>query len=203
MKELLVKGYNAKKRPSGHDISGKFNIDNGAAIPPNLIAIPNTESNSAYIRYCQERDIKVHPARYPADLPEYFIRMLTNEGDVVFDPFGGSCVTGEVAERLNRKWVCCELVEEYLEGALGRFMGSPPAERPTPKDESSYYKVPRPGLLWDGQNESIAADGGQVRKVKKPLKDASVKTSAVSSKGSTESASERPIAIAAKNAKLF
>ncbi|MDR1490184.1 MAG: site-specific DNA-methyltransferase [Desulfovibrio sp.] len=39
---------------------------------------------------------------------------MTDEGDTVFDPFGGSCVTGEVAECLNRKWICCELLEEYL-----------------------------------------------------------------------------------------
>jgi site-specific DNA-methyltransferase (cytosine-N4-specific) len=52
MHELLAKGYKAKLRPSGHDISHKFSVDNGAAIPPNLIAIPNTESNSAYLRYC-------------------------------------------------------------------------------------------------------------------------------------------------------
>ena len=88
MRDLLEKGYRAKKRPSGHDISKNFSIDNGAAIPPNLIAIPNTESNSFYLRYCEEHGFKPHPARYPAELPEYFIRMLTDPGDVVVDPFG-------------------------------------------------------------------------------------------------------------------
>jgi site-specific DNA-methyltransferase (cytosine-N4-specific) len=166
MKELLEKGYKAKKRPSGHEISDKFSVNNGAAIPPNLIAIPNTESNSFYLRYCQEHGIKAHPARYPADLPEYFIRMLTNEGDWVFDPFGGSCVTGEVAERLNRHWICCELVEDYLSGARGRFVGALPVEKPRPEDESAYYRVPRPGLLWNGQSEALEADGGSVRKAK-------------------------------------
>jgi site-specific DNA-methyltransferase (cytosine-N4-specific) len=72
------RGYRAKKRPSGHDISEKFSIENGAAIPPNLIAIPNTESNSFYQRYCEEHGLKPHPARYPSELPEYFIRMLTD-----------------------------------------------------------------------------------------------------------------------------
>ena len=56
MKGLLKSGYKAKLRPSGHDISEKFNIDNGASIPPNLIAIPNTESNSNYLRLCKEYD---------------------------------------------------------------------------------------------------------------------------------------------------
>ncbi len=172
MRELLEKGYNAKKRPSGHDISEKFNINNGAAIPPNLIAIPNTESNSAYLRYCQEKGIKVHPARYPAALPEYFIRMLTDEGDSVFDPFGGSCVTGEVAERLHRTWTCCELSEEYLRGALGRFVRGTGTPRDTrqPKDDSNYYKVPHPSILWNGSNGSedvLPIDGGKKRTLSK------------------------------------
>ena len=101
METLLANGYKAKKRPSGHDISEKFSTNNGAAIPPNLIALPNTESNGAYQRYCEEHGFDPHPARYPADLPEYFIRMLTDPGDLVIDPFAGSCVTGEVAERLR------------------------------------------------------------------------------------------------------
>ncbi len=162
METLLANGYRAKKRPSGHDISTKFAINNGAAIPPNLIAIPNTESNSAYMRYCQDNRIKAHPARFPAALPEYFIRMLTDRGDVVFDPFAGSCVTGEVAERLGRKWSCAEMVEEYLRGAIGRFK-RPPAEpkRVALKVEDSYYRVPHPGLLWNGSDpERLPANGG-------------------------------------------
>jgi site-specific DNA-methyltransferase (cytosine-N4-specific) len=99
MKNLLKNGYKAKLRPSGHDISKKFSIDNKASIPPNLIAVPNTESNSYYLRYCKERGFTQHPARFPAELPEYFMRMLTDVGDAVFDPFAGSCLTGEVAGR--------------------------------------------------------------------------------------------------------
>ncbi len=166
MIELLDKGYKAQKRPSGHDISNKFSTDNGAAIPPNLIAIPNTESNSAYLRYCQENGIKPHPARFPAALPEYFIRMLTDEGDRVFDPFGGSCVTGEVSERLRRSWTCCELNEEYLLGALGRFVSVTPAtsDAKRPHDEAIYYRMPHPGILWNGSNpEALPADGGKKR----------------------------------------
>jgi site-specific DNA-methyltransferase (cytosine-N4-specific) len=118
MRELLRNGYQAKKRPSGHDISRKFGTDNGAAIPPNLIALANTESNSTYLRYCKAKGLPVHPARYPASLPELFIRMLTDPGDLVIDPFAGSCVTGEVAERLGRRWVCCEVLGEYAQGAV-------------------------------------------------------------------------------------
>ncbi|MGH9470891.1 MAG: DNA-methyltransferase [Terriglobia bacterium] len=167
MVELLEKGYRAKKRPSGHDISEKFSIDNGAAIPPNLIAIPNTESNSFYLRYCEEHGFKPHPARYPAELPEYFVRMLTDPGDVVVDPFAGSYVTGEVCERLRRLWCCVELLEEYCEAALGRFVRDPErTARPLsdPRDNSNYYRVPRPGIFWNGNTrDTLPNDGGRKR----------------------------------------
>lgn len=170
MKELLVKGYRAKKRPSGHDISKKFSTNNGAAIPPNLIAVPNTESNSAYMRYCSEHKLPVHPARFPAELPEYFIRMLTDPGDLVIDPFAGSCITGEVAERLKRRWICTELIEEYLQGALGRFKQPlPPREADDPDDDDNYYRVPRAGILWNGtEGDPLPKDGGVKRAKKLP-----------------------------------
>lgn len=121
MQELLQRGYKAKLRPSGHDISENFSRDNGGAIPPNLLSIANTESNSRYLRECRKADIPPHPARFPAGLPEFFIKFLTDERDVVLDPFAGSNVTGEVAERLKRRWLAIELVEEYLEGSKFRF----------------------------------------------------------------------------------
>lgn len=167
MKDLLRNGYKAQKRPSGHDISKKFSTDNGASIPPNLIAIPNTESNSYYLRYCKEYGLKPHPARFPAELPEYFIRMLTDEGDFVVDPFAGSCVTGEVCERIKRRWVCVEMVEEYLLGASARFAGrSPNGSVHSEQDEKSYYKIPRPGLLWNGKTDiPLHDDGGRKRRI--------------------------------------
>jgi hypothetical protein len=42
--------YDAKGRPSEHSISTSFGNDNGGAIPPNLIQLPNTDSNSSYLR---------------------------------------------------------------------------------------------------------------------------------------------------------
>lgn len=165
MKSLLLNGYRAKKRPSGHDISAKFSRNNGASIPPNLIAVPNTESNSYYIKYCMDRNIPVHPARYPAELPEYFIRMLSDPGDLVLDPFAGSCVTGEVCETLGRRWACIELDGDYLRGALGRFDRPIVSREPgDPDNEDNYYKLARPGILWNGSTgEPLPKDGGQKR----------------------------------------
>lgn len=167
MRDLLAHGYRAKLRPSGHDISEKFSRDNGAAIPPNLIAVPNTESNSRYLRYCAENDIRAHPARFPASLPEYFIRLATDPGDMILDPFAGSCVTGEVAERLERKWICVEVNEEYLLGAKVRFDSADTPDKVAKgpkKPRDSYYRIPHPGLLWDdGPKDPLPEDGGRSR----------------------------------------
>jgi DNA modification methylase len=163
MRLLLKNGYRAKLRPSGHDISGKFSKDNAASIPPNLIALANTESNSLYLRKCLEHGIKPHPARYPAELPEYFIRMLTDTNDVVLDPFAGSCVTGQVCERLERKWVCIDLVEDYLKGAVYRVQDVSVGGTAKLASESGtdYYRVPRPNLLWNGvPTDKLPPEGG-------------------------------------------
>ena len=123
MEQLLRNGYKAKLRPSGHQISGKFSKRHKGAIPPNLLQIANTESNSRYLRACREAGMKPHPARYPAGLPEFFVKMLTDESDLVIDPFAGSNVTGEVCERVKRCWIAVDMVEEYLEGSKYRFDG--------------------------------------------------------------------------------
>ena len=165
MSQLLRTGYRAKKRPSGHNISTKFSKDNGAAIPPNLIAAANTESNSQYLRYCEQHDLNPHPARFPSIIPEFFIRLLTDRNDMVFDPFAGSCVTGEVAEKLGRKWICGEIEQEYLKGAWGRFDSETSALIPqTTSKGSTIYEVPRPGALWGELDEFLLPnDGGRRR----------------------------------------
>ena len=122
MRKLLEKGYKPGKRPSGHDISDKFANDHGGAIPPNLLEIPNTNSNSYYLRACRAAGLKPCPARYPVALPSFFISFLTDPEDLVLDPFGGSNTTGEAAEKLGRRWLCFEICEEYLKGSWFRFL---------------------------------------------------------------------------------
>ena len=114
--------YTPKKRPSGHDISASFGKDNGGAIPSNLLSIPNTDSNSSYLRLCKELGLAGHPARFPAELPAFFIKMLTDENDVVLDIFGGSNTTGFTAEALKRKWMTFEVSREYLASSAFRFL---------------------------------------------------------------------------------
>jgi len=121
MKQLLKNGYKAQMRPSGHEISEKFQKDNQGAIPPNLLEIANTESNSAYLRRCKAAGVKPHPARFPQGFAEFFIKFLTDEGDLVLDPFAGSNTTGFVAETLQRRWISFEINQDYVMGSRYRF----------------------------------------------------------------------------------
>lgn len=112
-------------RPSGH-VLGKssWSKDNGGAIPPNLLQISNTESNGQYLRYCKALKVKGHPARFPVALPEFFIKLLTDEGDFVVDIFSGSNTTGMAAEKLHRRWQSFELSQEYVAASSFRFAES-------------------------------------------------------------------------------
>ena len=130
MLKLLKKGtYNAGPRPSEHHIGeASFLSDNGGAIPPNvlvptpyestdalteLLPLANTQASDAYQVYCRENDISPHPARMQERLAEFFVRFLTDEDDIVMDPFGGSNTTGAVAERLQRRWLTIEIDKQY------------------------------------------------------------------------------------------
>ncbi len=125
MLDLIENGYNAKLRPSGHNISSKFQKDNKGAIPPNFFKVANTESNSRYLRACRHTGVKPNPARFPADIPRFFLEFLTDEDDIVLDPFAGSNVTGAVSENLKRNWIAIELNEDYLTGSKFRFPNLP------------------------------------------------------------------------------
>jgi len=151
MKRLIKTGkYNAGARPSEHHIgSESFKTDNNGAIPPNvggvdalpsldrvitphgfaeylqettnLLKAANTLSSDVYRQFCLERGVPVHPARMPSTLVEFFVKFLTDEGDLVLDPFAGSNTTGAVAEDLGRRWISIEANWTYAAHSIGRF----------------------------------------------------------------------------------
>jgi site-specific DNA-methyltransferase (cytosine-N4-specific) len=123
MERLIARGIVQTKRPSGHNITKKFSLDRGGSIPNNLIVGGNNESNSEYIKLTKKLGQKVHPARFPADLPRFFIDFLTEPGDSVLDPFAGSNTTGAVAEAEGRKWIAVEMDEDYIRNSMLRFSG--------------------------------------------------------------------------------
>lgn len=135
MKQLLKnQKYNSGTRPSGHVISETgFLTDHGGSIGPNVIDLSGqhfpeallkftgTKWDAVYRAYCKAKDLPAHPARMQSSLSAFFIQFLTDEGDLVFDPFGGSNTTGSVAEELKRRWMTIEADRSYIEGSLGRF----------------------------------------------------------------------------------
>jgi DNA modification methylase len=126
MKRLLKDGYKTAMRPSQHEIGPHFQRDNGGAIPPNILTVPNTRSFDEYLFKCRAAGLPIHPARFPPELPDFFIRYLTQPGQVVLDPFSGSNTTGSVAETLGRKWLSIELNADYVAGSKLRFTESSP-----------------------------------------------------------------------------
>ena len=123
MENLLLRGYNCGPRPSGHNVSGNWGKRQTGAIPSNIIIAANTASCDPYISGCKKHKIGVHPARFVGAVPAFFIRFLTRPGETVLDPFSGSNVVGEVAERLGRRWISIEINKEYVVGSAFRFAG--------------------------------------------------------------------------------
>lgn len=121
MLRLIRRGVTKTVRPSGHNINETFAIDRGGSIPPNLILCGNNESNSNYLSLLKKRKRKIHPARFPAELPRFFINFLTETDDLVLDPFAGSNTTGYVAESLSRRWIAIEINSDYVADSQLRF----------------------------------------------------------------------------------
>jgi site-specific DNA-methyltransferase (cytosine-N4-specific) len=164
MKRLLEdpeKFYAPKKRPSGHDISTGFGKDNGGAIPSNLLQIPNSDSNGQYLRGCKTLGLKAHPARFPSKLPEFFIRFLTDPGDLVVDIFAGSNTTGFVAEQEGRYWLAFENEFQYLALSSLRFM-------PEDSDENDLNLAYQKVML--GNSVEMIPDSRQLKLLEKANK---------------------------------
>jgi site-specific DNA-methyltransferase (cytosine-N4-specific) len=62
-----------------------------------------------------------HPARFPLTLPTFFINLMTQPGQMVVDPFGGTGTTGLAAQKLERRWLLTELDARYAAVVPSRF----------------------------------------------------------------------------------
>jgi site-specific DNA-methyltransferase (cytosine-N4-specific) len=137
---LKIGAYNAGKRPSEHTVSEKSFLTNhnGSIVhnvlelepmddkrevrfPVNALSVANTKSNDFFSLACKKNGITPHPARMPSELVSFFIEFLTDEIDLVIDPFAGSNTTGYCAEKLKRRWIGIDTKLEYGEQSMLRF----------------------------------------------------------------------------------
>lgn len=131
MLRLNARGLKSTVRPSGHVINQSWSkLSAEGSIPGNVFEEPapddmlkfgNNSANDVYTMRCKESGTLIHPARFPASLPEFFIKLLTDESDLVLDIFAGSNTTGATAEKLSRRWLAMELSQEYLDASKFRF----------------------------------------------------------------------------------
>ena len=84
-------------------------IDREMAYPSNVLHLATECKN------------KNHSAAFPEELPEWFIKLFTKEGDIVLDPFMGSGTTLSVAKRMRRNSIGIEIVPEYYEMVLSEL----------------------------------------------------------------------------------
>jgi len=106
-----------------------------------------------------------HNCQLPEALLERIIKLSSNKGDLVFDPFSGSGTTLAVAARLRRQYLGCELSEDYAAKALERIehvkqtgqalrteMADKGIERGKPKKKAEPKRSPhlRGGRRWQG-----------------------------------------------------
>lgn len=137
LKLLGTQKYNSGRRPSEHNIGAtSFLKNNGGAIASScltddsldaflgsLFSISNTASyGDPYLDHCRAKGIQPHPARMQQSLVAFFVSFLTEEHDLIFDPFGGSNTSGSVAQALNRRWIVTEAESTYMESSKARFI---------------------------------------------------------------------------------
>jgi site-specific DNA-methyltransferase (adenine-specific) len=83
------------------------NFEKETALPSNVLEMGTVSYN------------KGHSAAYPEALPEFFVKLLSEEGDLVLDPFMGSGTTAVVAKRNCRRFLGFDKEAEYVELARG------------------------------------------------------------------------------------
>lgn len=101
---------------------GRYGNATPGRIPRNVISRGHRCSDTdTYRRDAKRLGLPVHGAMQPLSIPDFLIRFLTEPGDLVVDPYGGSGTTAAAAERLGRRWVIAENMLDYIRAGGERF----------------------------------------------------------------------------------
>lgn len=105
---------------------GSFGASTAGKIPKNVISRGHRCGYGLqYQKAAQALGLPVHGAGQPFSIAEFLIKFLTDEKDIVFDPFGGRLMTSMAAEILNRQWISTEINLQYIRGAAELFRDRP------------------------------------------------------------------------------
>lgn len=103
--------YPNKKHFKG-DKKGELSCNPLGKNPSDIWEIPNVKNNHI--------EKTIHPCQFPIELVERLVLSMTNENDLVFDPFLGVGSSTAAAVKNNRRGMGCELLEEYYSIAIER-----------------------------------------------------------------------------------
>lgn len=106
---------NGRKRPSSGRLTecSKYDTSKGA-LPRDVLEEPALTGHLSKQRFG-------HPDQKPLNLIKKLIAASSREGEVVFDPFSGTGTTLLAAQKLNRKWIGCELEQKWIDVANRRL----------------------------------------------------------------------------------
>jgi site-specific DNA-methyltransferase (cytosine-N4-specific) len=101
---------------------GSFGGETAGRIPKNVITRGHRCAYGLqYQKAATALGLPVHGAGQPLSIADFLIRFLTDEQDLVVDPFGGRMMSGLAAEMLNRTWMCGEINLQYVRGGAELF----------------------------------------------------------------------------------
>lgn len=122
----------------------------GGPTPDNVVEASNTASNTHYLKMCREFGVDSHPARFPRQIPEFFIDFLTPnppydewtqgklDRPIVLDIFAGSNITGKIAEQKGRHSLAFEKEQKYLDSSQFRFLTENEIRKRYNDDQSDF-----------------------------------------------------------------
>lgn len=111
--DILVEAKTGAKR-------GLIDYRKNPPAPYSTTKVPGNVWDFSRVRFRMD-EYENHPTQKPEALLERIIRASSNEGDIVFDPFGGSFTTAAVSKKLNRKSISIDMNPEYYKIGLRRL----------------------------------------------------------------------------------
>ena len=119
-KSETTKTYTKSGFTTNRGIFGENFLKDKLIYPDNVLKLPSVNRNTG------------HSAPFPPKLPEFFIKLFTDEGDLVLDPFAGTGTTCRVARNLRRRWCGIEINAEtpvdMSEKGTRQFIGKTPED---------------------------------------------------------------------------